>query len=261
MALIAALFAVLSASATLADLSAKAISADVVFLGEQHDNAAHHKVQAEWVAQLKSKALVFEMLTTAQAARATFDVRDTQQNLEDALGWSETAWPNFGLYYPIFAAAPDALIYGAGVLRQDISVQLETPLAQQQNAAIFGLDRPTDQEEQALREDLQDQAHCGALPSDLLPMMVDAQRLRDMALADAALRALKHTGGPVVVITGNGHARPDWGAPALLAFAAPNVQIFALGQTEGGREMPTGFDHLIDALAPKRGDPCAAFSK
>jgi uncharacterized iron-regulated protein len=31
------------------------------------------------------------------------------------------------------------------------------------------------------------------------------------------------TGGPVVVITGTGHARRDLGAPAKLALAAPRI--------------------------------------
>ena len=37
--------------------------ADVVFLGEIHDNAAHHARQAQLVAQIKPVALVFEMLS------------------------------------------------------------------------------------------------------------------------------------------------------------------------------------------------------
>ena len=42
--------------------------ADVVLLGEVHDNPAHHAFQAEAVAYLAPRALVFEMLTPAQAA-------------------------------------------------------------------------------------------------------------------------------------------------------------------------------------------------
>jgi hypothetical protein len=66
-------------------------------------------------------------------------------------------------------------------------------------------------------------------------------------------------GAPVVVITGNGHAREDWGAPHLLRTAEPGVSVFSLGQGEAGR-MPDGiFGAMIDGPATDRGDPCDAF--
>ena len=42
--------------------------AEVVFLGEVHDNPAHHERQSALVGELKPTALVFEMLTTDQSA-------------------------------------------------------------------------------------------------------------------------------------------------------------------------------------------------
>jgi hypothetical protein len=86
------------------------------------------------------------------------------------------------------------------------------------DAARFGLTEALDPDEQAAREAEQQEAHCNALPEEILPGFVEAQRLRDAALAEAALAALADTGGPVVVVTGNGHARADWGVPALLAW-------------------------------------------
>jgi hypothetical protein len=46
----------------------------------------------------------------------------------------------------------------------------------------------------------------------------------------------------VVIITGNGHARTDWGVPALLAVAAPDVTVFALGQFEAEPVSQVPFD-------------------
>ena len=43
---------------------------DVVVLGEVHDNPAHHAHQAQAVASIRPAAIVFEMLTPEQAARA-----------------------------------------------------------------------------------------------------------------------------------------------------------------------------------------------
>lgn len=73
------------------------------------------------------------------------------------------------------------------------------------------------------------------------------------------IAALAETGGPVAVITGNGHARLDWGAPALLAQARPDLSILSIGQLEDQAE-DAPFDVWTVSSAPERDDPCAAFS-
>ncbi|WP_232222861.1 ChaN family lipoprotein [Sulfitobacter guttiformis] len=256
MALLAALFAF----EVQAEIPQAARQAQIVILGELHDNPDHHVRQAMWVAELRPKALVFEMLTPVQGLNAQSEW-SSQAELDGLIGWSDTAWPSFDMYYPIFAAAPDAAIYGAGITRGQLQHMLEIPLATYPPAKRFGLDEPLDAQEQSAREALQAEAHCNALPETLLPMMVEAQQHRDISLADAALRALEQTGGPVAVITGNGHARADWGVPSLLAHAAPDVIVFALAQAEGDAEISGGFSLTLDAPAPMRGDPCAAFTR
>ena len=100
--------------------TADAMQADVIFLGEQHDNPRHHAVQAAWVDALQPKAIVFEMLTEDQAARSTPKLRGTQDDLEATLGWEDAGWPDFAMYYPIFTAAPGAAIWGAAVPRDTV---------------------------------------------------------------------------------------------------------------------------------------------
>lgn len=110
--------------------------------------------------------------------------------------------------------------------------------------------------------DLQRVSHCNALPEEMLPLMVDVQRVRDTMLAAGAAIALEETGGPVVVITGNGHARKDWGAPGLLAAVEEDAIIWALGQGEDGRGDPDGGFDLVESSPPvDREDPCAVFRK
>jgi uncharacterized iron-regulated protein len=236
--------------------------AQVVFLGERHDNPGHHARQAELVAELQPVALVFEMLTAEQAARVTPDLRADAAALAEALGWADSGWPDFAMYHPIFTAAPEAVIYGAQMPREEARAVRDASPAEVfgQSAGFYGLDQPLPPEQQAAREELQRAAHCDALPPDMLPMMVNIQRLRDARLAEVALEAWAEHGGPVVVITGNGHARADWGAPALLRFAAPEVSVAALGQGETGRGAPEGrFDALEESAPVDRGDPCAEF--
>jgi len=256
----AATIAALFVSVVHAEMPDAARMAEIIVLGELHDNPAHHARQAEWVHALAPKALVFEMLTPQQAARAAGGWR-TQAELDAAVGWTGSPWPSFDFYFPIFAAALDAVIYGAGVPREVLMEQIEAPLDAHPLAAEYGIGQPLDDEQQAARIALQALAHCGAFPEEVLPIMVDAQRLRDAALADAALRALRHTGGPVVVVTGNGHARTDWGMPAMIAHAAPEIRVFALGHSEEGSAVEGTFNLTLDASAPDRGDPCAAFSQ
>ena len=234
----------------------------MVFLGEAHDNPHHHARQAELVADIAPAAIVWEMLTADQAANLLPGVVPDAPDLAAQLDWASSGWPDFAMYYPIFTAAPDARHYGAGVPRDAARAAMtDVAAAFGPDAAAFGLSLDLPAEVQAAREALQQAAHCNALPEEMMPMMVDVQRLRDAELARVALLALNETGGPVVVITGNGHARTDWGAPAALTRAAPGVTVFAYGQGEGGIPPEGVFDAIGDAPAPDRDDPCAAFLK
>ena len=163
-------------------------AADIVFLGEQHDNPDHHARQAQRVAALAPRAVVWEMLTPEQADRVTPELRVDPVALEAALGWAEAGWPDFTWYYPIFQAAPEAQIVGAAVPREAArSAMADVAGTFGAEAAIYGLDAPLPEAQQADRLALQRAAHCGALPEEMLPMMVDVQRLRDATLARAAL--------------------------------------------------------------------------
>lgn len=235
-------------------------SADVYFLGEVHDHPGHHLNQARAIAAIKPRALVFEMLTSTQAAGAPA-TWSSAEALADALAWEGSGWPDFAIYYPIFEAAAEARIYGAAIPREQARAVFEQPLSAvfAGDAARFGLDAPLPEAEQTARETLQAEAHCNALPPDLLPGMVAVQRLRDAELARVAEHALRDTGGPVAVITGTGHARRDWGAPAALALAAPKITVLSLGQYEAAAPDPALTDFWIVTDAVDRDDPCAAF--
>ena len=245
----------------LALLASPVAAQDVWVLGEVHDNPAHHAVQASRVAEIAPKALIFEMVTPQTAENVTLDIRNDAVALAAALNWEASGWPDFSQYYPIFAAAPEAAIVGAGVSRDMTRVVADKGLAAAFGAGAgnFGLIASLGPAQQAERETLQADAHCGALPSEMLPLMVDIQRFRDATLARAALDALAQTGGPVAVITGNGHARRDWGVPALIAQADPTANVYALGQGEDGIAPEGTFDEVVYAPAPARSDPCEVF--
>lgn len=234
--------------------------AQVVFLGETHDNSHHHAGQARALAGLAPAAVVWEMLTPDQAARLPEDLSDPE-TVAGAVGWAESGWPDFALYHPLMLAAPGALHVGAGVSRSEARRVFRESLAAVfgPGAARFGLEGDLPGAEAGARGQQMVDSHCGALPEEIIPSMVAAQRLRDARLAGAALEALAATGGPVAVIAGSGHARTDWGAPALVARAAPEVTVLSLAFLEAEPEEPAPFDLWLVTPPAEREDPCAAF--
>lgn len=235
--------------------------ADIVILGEVHDNPIHHAHQAIAIEAVRPSAVVFEMLSLDQAARVTPRLVRSEEALGAVLGWEASGWPDFVMYHPIFVAAGDAAIRGAAAPAEDVRKAAREGAAMVfgEDAARFGLDVPLPEAEQALREAGQLMAHCNAMPAEALPGMVAAQRLRDAWLARAALGALDETGGPVVVVTGNGHARADWGVPRMLAEAAPGIEVLTVGQFEDAAEAAPPFDLWLVTDPAVRQDPCAAF--
>ncbi|CUH88809.1 putative iron-regulated protein [Phaeobacter sp. CECT 5382] len=242
-------------------LAQKLSGADVIVLGEVHDNAQHHALQSQLVQVLQPSAVVWEMITQAQAETLTPELLLSSERTAQALDWDTSGWPDFALYAPVFQAAANVPHYGALVPRAASQAALQAGVASHfgADAARFGLDRPLAEAEQAEREADQLANHCNAMPAEMLPMLVDFQRLRDTSLAAVAERAFIQKGGPVVVITGNGHARTDRGLPVYLSRAAPDLVIHSLGQMEAG-QISGVFDLLANAPAVDRPDSCLAFS-
>ena len=227
--------------------------ADVYVFGETHDNADHHLNQARGIASSKPRAVVWEMLDEAAAGRVI--PGSAMADLDAQIGWTGSGWPEFSMYYPIFVAAGTAQHYGADVARDGLMRAMVGEIV----IAGYGLDRALSPEDQAAREAEQAAAHCGMMPEDKLAGMVAVQRLRDAAIAKAVVQAMADTGGPVVVITGSGHARTDTGVPAVLRAVAPGLRVLSVGQIGGDPGGQAPFDLWIASEIPDGPDPCDAF--
>ena len=225
--------------------------AEIVILGEVHDNPHAHLEQAAALQALRPTAVVFEMLTE-EAAMA-----DADRSLI-AQAWAASGWRHYDIYAPIFDALGNAHIIGAAAPRAAVQRVYREGAAALfgPEAARFGLDQSLPEDQQAARVELQFAAHCEAMPREMMGGMVAVQRYRDASFARAALDALKAYGPPVAVITGNGHARTDWGIPALIAQAAPEVTTHAIGFVEAETAVPFDETRLIPPA--ERDDPCNA---
>ncbi|MFC4349987.1 ChaN family lipoprotein [Fodinicurvata halophila] len=240
--------------------------ADIVILGEVHDNPRHHEIQAQAVKDLQPEALVFEMIPEKHEA-AVNRLREegaSRAELASALNWEESGWPDFAYYAAILEATPEARVVGGEQPIEQVRAAMTEGAAQVfgSEASTYGLDEPLGRQAQEAREQRQYEAHCEAVPKEMLPGLVEAQRLRDAGLADAALRARAVTnGGQVVVITGNRHANLHSGIPEALRFAAPDLELVTLGQLEAEPEpdAPPPYDFHHVSAPPDRPDPCAEF--
>ncbi len=228
--------------------------ADIVILGEVHDNPDAHLGQAASLQDLRPTAVVFEMLTAEQAARADAD------RTQIAAAWEASGWGDFPIYAPIFEAMGNARIVGAAAPRDAVRSVYSDGAASLfgEDAARFGLDVPLPDSQQETRMQLQFEAHCEAMPFAMMAGMVSVQRYRDAVFARAALEALATYGPPVAVIAGNGHARTDWGVPAKIARAAPDVTTYAIGFVEEDAGLP--FNEVRVVPPAERDDPCKSLT-
>lgn len=253
------------------ELAAALERAQIVVLGEVHDNRVHHARQARLVRRLQPRGIAFEMVPGAseEGIQVFLAQGGARGEIGPAIGWDRLGWPDWKDYAPIFEAAPDAYIAGGGVLRSEIRRAIigGAAFSYGAGAADLGLDRPLQPAVQAEFEDEMIAAHCNMLPRQVAVGMVEAQRLRDARFAAASLRALSKGGGArAVLITGNGHARNDRGVPASLRLADPAVAVLSVGMIElphgadpvvAARGLP--FDYVWFSDPAKRDDPCKGF--
>jgi len=234
-----------------AEVVSAAAEADIVLVGETHDNPDHHRLQAYLIRQLALKsrhlAVVMEMIGADKAeALASYQAASgaNADGLGGALDWDNSGWPAWGLYRPVAEAA-----FGAGfaILPGDAAK------AQVQQVGLGGLKVLPESERDrlavaktlpaklnaALTEDIK-LSHCNQLPEANLGQMTDVQRFRDAVLADSLLKAAQKSGGGAILIAGDGHVRSDRGVPYYLHTRAPGLKVttIVLSEVENGVENP-----------------------
>lgn len=269
-----------------AEVVRAAMEADVVLVGETHDNPDHHKLQAWLLRQLAAKgkrpAVVMEMIG-ADKADDLANVQLASNVTTDAIGtkldWESSGWPAFSIYRPIVDAA---LGNNLTLLAGDASKDQVRQVSQQGLGALAYSERVRlgigSQLPAALAASLTDElkaSHCNQLADADLAGMVQVQRFRDAALADNVLKAVdKASGNGVVLIAGGGHVRSDRGVPLYLRTRASGLKLLTIVFSEviAGDDNPEdgaphdangkpAADFVWYTARTERPDPCGELQK
>lgn len=241
--------------------------ADVILLGELHDNPHHHAARAWLLENLAARRplIVAEHLERGRAAAGEGELLPALEAAGfDAKNWR---WP---LHAPLFEAArrSGSALHGGNVpraLAREIVKQGESALPADIANALDGAPLNATAR-QTLEQDLLDN-HCGQVPASLIPGLALAQRARDAAMTLALAEAAQN-GQPVVLLAGNGHVRRDYGVPVLLDKNLPERKHITIGflETSDTSEplnavQQTRFDYVWITDKAERDDPCLNFPK
>ena len=267
------------------------VQARFVVLGEKHDNADHHRIQAWLVAEMiaagRRPALAFEMFASDQQAALDAHLAARPKDaagIGAAVSWANSGWPDWERYRPIAQAALDG---GAAILAANLPRPMLRKLSREgvsalgaERVAALGLDRPLPEELAApLREEIA-VGHCGQLPDSMIGPMVTVMTARDAQMAAVLRRGAGLAGRDgAILITGNGHARSDRGVPFYLRRGDGTASIVSLGLIEvaegvtepaayaeffgaeyfGAEALPFDFVWFTPIADPE--DPCAKFAE
>jgi uncharacterized iron-regulated protein len=246
---------------------------EYLLLGEKHDNPVHHEHQSWFIRQLdqlgRDASVAFEMIDLQQGQRLAQHSVLTTSQLIALLQPDDPGWDYQRYYHDVFAAT---LAAGYPVLAANLRRQQLIRYVTQKQDNISGEFRTlldeiplSKQQQDELQKEIRD-SHCNMMPEERLPMMVRAQRLRDVVMATS----LRRSQTPVkVLIAGSGHVRNDRGVPIYLERDANILSVGFIEvdptrndieeylSSEARNALP--FDIAWFTSRVDRGDPCEQF--
>lgn len=242
--------------------------ADVVLLGEVHDNPVDHALRGALITAFASQrpAVVFEQFADRDTPIPLPSAGESREQWLDANGFDRGAW-KWPLHEPVVDAA---LAHARSLWGSHLSREALRPVVREGEGAApeplrrLAEEAPLDSAGIAAMDAELEVAHCNELPQSLIPGMRDAQVIRDAAMTRALLLAGAQAGQrPEWLIAGNGHVRTDLGVPRLLRRVAPHMRVLAVGllEREDNGVIPSAeerrpYDLVIVTPRAQREDPC-----
>lgn len=231
-------------------------AASVVCVGEEHDKASHHRVQAETVAELAARGLPvtvgLEMVSTDQQGTLD-DFMAGRMSESDFAAWWDKNWGfPYPIYKPIFDAARAARLPVVGLnvprpLIREVARKGVAGLTPAERAQLpASIQESGDARYRAYIEASLDEH--GPMPPDRRARMREAQAVWNEAMG-ARAASLAASGRVVVVVAGQGHMLYGAGIPESAARrGARAVTVLPYGE---GLALP---DALARLRAPASAD-------
>lgn len=247
------------------ELLRRVAAADLVLLGEVHDNAVDHALRGALISAFADRhpAVVFEQLARSDGPIPAPAAGESLESWLDAHGFDRRGW-KWPLHQPVVeaAVAHARSLWGSGLSRESLrSVVREGEAAAPDTLRRLMELAPLDSTARAVIDRELVEGHCGQLPATSIPGMRAAQEVRDASMARALIQA--GAGGPAWLLAGNGHLRRDVAVPRLLRAAAPGSRVLVVGllEREANGALPDAgerrmYDIVIVTPRAVRDDPC-----
>jgi len=233
-----------SAFITRDELLGSLIDAELLLLGEKHDNPDHHRLRLTILERLMAEGhpvlLAMEMLTESQQGAidslAEMTPLPPSEDWQALLSWDD-GW-TWAFYEPALRAGLTAnATIVAGNIGGETMMQVYRAEPAEQNQVTLNAAQL-----QRLTEEI-DVGHCGMLPAAQIPPMVRVQQARDEQMAQALM-----THGDFIqriLLAGNFHIRHDLSVPNYLAAdSEPAISVAFLEVDPAATEVS---DYLTDA--------------
>ena len=257
-----------------------------ILLGEKHDNADHHRIQAWLVGQVINKGrrmgLAFEMFGSDKSGVLREFHQSGSKNtaeISTLTDWQKSGWPDWSMYQPIAesAVAADLPVLAANLTRaQAMAMAREgKSVLDAKTRKRLRLNDPLPDSVTVARTDDLIKNHCNMLPAHMVEPMLKTQTAKDAVMADAMISA--EAEGDLegaILIAGAGHARTDWGVPWHLHRRSPEKSVISLGIIEVNPDLATvseykafwdtpapPFDYLWFTPRADDGDPCDKYAE
>ncbi len=217
---------------TLPEVIQQASQAEFLLIGEVHDNPDHHQLQLEILQGVAgagmNPTLIFEQFDIDHQALIDTHVSELEV-LREKTEFDQRGW-DWALYLPLLELALEQgwQVRAGNFSRESLQTMsldsLPDDLGQLLQAPMSA------DAQQRLRSDLLS-SHCDMIDEAYIDKLFEAQRIRDAGLA----RSMINADAPAALITGNGHARRDYGVAQILSDNL-GAQVITIGMIEVSRE-------------------------
>ena len=251
-------------------VATRARGAEVIYLGELHDNPLHHAIQTRVIEALlrdgSRPAIAFEMIPETRQATLEAAVRSDADpaEVDRQLGWTARGWPDFAAYWPLFELARK---HGLPVVATDLDPTVNRRISRDglgaagEDPARLRSALPDDPvRDQAITRRIRS-AHCDRISESRAGRMLESWYARNVVIARRVSMALERA-PQVVVIIGRGHQSPG-GVPEQVEALRRGTRQLVVALFEGETDGPPEPMADIVWVTPARPhpDPCLSLPK